>query len=191
MTPERTPSYIALARIYFSQGNLEAIEKLYQQGIDANPQNVTLRMELALRLQSRGEYQQSLDLLEEAYAIDSSSQPILNNLSALLLDHFPSEENLRRVQELTLGFEDSKAPALLDTLGWLHYKLGNFPQSISLLEAAQAAGGQGTDYSYHLGMAYYKSGQPEKAKEQLSLALEQMPEDYHGRAEAELTYKSL
>lgn len=191
VAPERIATYIALARVLYGQGLVEEVEELYLQGIKSNPSNTVLRVALANRYQSRGEYQFARDQLEEAYKRDEGSMAVTNNLAALLIDYFPSEENLRRAQELTRDFEGTSNPAQLDTLGWLQYKLGNIQQAISLLEAAQAGGGQGLDYWYHLGMAYSKNGQSELAREQLSKVVESETADFHGRSEAEKVYKSL
>ncbi|WP_279245013.1 tetratricopeptide repeat protein [Candidatus Litorirhabdus singularis] len=191
VAPQQVQTYLALARVYFMQGKRAELEDLYQRGIVANPDNVTLRMELALRFQERGAYDDALATLEEAYKLDESSQGVANNLAALLIDHYPSEENFRRAQSLTLGFEDSNSPALIDTVGWLQYHLGNVPQAISLLEAAQAAGGRGYDYFYHLGLAYAKNGDIEKAKQQLELVLVDAAKNYAGYAKAQEVYDSL
>jgi Tfp pilus assembly protein PilF len=60
-----------------------------------------------------------------------------------------------------------------------------------LLEAAQAKGGQGIDYWYHLGMAYHKNQQPELAREQLAKALANDKAQFFGRDEAQKVYESL
>jgi hypothetical protein len=53
-----------------------------------------------------------------------------------------------------------------------------------LLEAAQAKGGQGPDYWYHLGMAYHANGQTYLAREQLTKLVES-DADHFGKEEAE------
>lgn len=191
VAPERIETYLALARVYYSQGKRAEVEQLYVRGIAANPDNIVLRLELALRYQGRGAYEDALAILEEAYKLDETSPAVANNLAALLIDFFPSEENFRRAQRLTLGFEDSSNPALIDTVGWLQYHLGNIPQAISLLEAAQAAGGRGYDYWYHLGLAYAKNGQTDKAREQLERVLVDEAKAFASRAKAQEVYDSL
>jgi tetratricopeptide (TPR) repeat protein len=170
--PESIQSYLLLSRIHTLMGNPELKEATYQQGVAANPANVLLKTELAVRYQTTGRVEEALQQLEEAYALEENSVVVINNLSALLIDHYPTEENLRRVQVMTREFKDSNQAGLLDTLGWLQYKLGNVPQAINLLRAAQERGGKGPDYWYHLGMASHQNGDLELAKELRGKALE-------------------
>ena len=189
--PERIQSYVNLARILQFRGTPEEIVGVYEAGIASNPESVLLKLELSNRYQLMGDYDQARKLLEEGLAIDANSPAVKNNLAGLLIDFFPSEENMRRAQELTFGFEQSGSPPLIDTLGWLQYKQGNIPQSVNLLVAAQKAGGEGPDYWYHLGMAYYKNGQLELAKEQLGKALSAEGRGFAGKEEAQKVYDSL
>ncbi|MFT6276329.1 MAG: tetratricopeptide (TPR) repeat protein [Halioglobus sp.] len=190
-SPESIQAYIMLSRIYSQSGELALKESLYERGIAANPSSVILKTELAVIYTQDGRLDEALVLLEEAYVLEENSQIVINNLSAVLIDHFPTEANLRRVQNMTRDFKESGQPALLDTLGWLQYKLGNIPQSISLLKSAQELGGQGPEYWYHLGMAYHQNGDLELAKELLGKALEVEGAKFYGRDEAEKAYKSL
>jgi tetratricopeptide (TPR) repeat protein len=191
LVPARVSAYINLARIYAMQNKPELLEGLYLQGIAANPDNTALRVSLADVHQRQGQIEKALALLEEAYQQDNTSQVIINNLAIVLIDYYPTEENLKRVQTMTRGFESMKNPALLDTAGWLQYRLNNALQAISLLQAAQKNGGVGVDYWYHLGMAYHANGQSDLAKEQLGKALENPAAQFNGREEAQKVYDSL
>ena len=190
-SPERIQSYINLARVLQFRGTPDEIIEVYQSGIDANPDNILLKLEMAIRYQLAGDYDKALALLEEAYALNEDSLAVKNNLASLLIDHFPTEANMRRAQQLTFGFEETRSAPLIDTLGWLRYKQGNYPQAINLLVAAQEAGGNGQDYWYHLGMAYYKDGQAELAREQLEKVINEGSPNFHGRAEAQAALESL
>jgi tetratricopeptide (TPR) repeat protein len=191
LAPEQVASYMGLIQVLIRNNQAELIVPVFEKGIAANPENTLLKAELSSHLRLAGEYDRALELLDEAYALDSKSLMVRNNLAALLIDWFPTEDNLRRAQEMTRGFESSGNASLLDTLGWLQYKLGDTPQAVRSLEAAQAAGGQGDEYWYHLGLAYHKDGQLELAKEQLGKVVAAGDKDFYGRAEAEKIYKSL
>lgn len=191
LVPQRVSAYVNLASIYAYQNKPELVEGLYQQGIAANPDNTALRLLLVQVYQRQGKTKKGLDLLEEAYQLDETSQGVINNLAMTLMDSYPTEENLQRVQKMTRGFESMNNPEVLDTVGWLQYLLGNSQQAISLLEAAQKNGGQGPEYWYHLGMAYHKNGQLELAREQLIMALENPAAQFSGRDEAQRVNDSL
>jgi tetratricopeptide (TPR) repeat protein len=190
-SPESIQSYMLLSRIYVQSGEIELQESLYERGIAANPSNIGLKTELSAVYSQDGRIDEAVALLEEAYKLGENSLIVINNLSALLIDYFPTEANLRRVQTMTRDFKDSQQPALLDTLGWLQYKLGNIPQAISLLTSAQELGGQGPEYWYHLGMVHHKNGDAALAKEYLGKALSVDGAKFYGREEAEKIHSAL
>lgn len=188
LDPSQVVGYLRLIQLYNTQGQQDKALPLLDQAITSNPENIVLRAERASHFQRAGDYQKAIDELEAALEIDSGSEVAQNNLAAVLIDYAPTEQNLRRAQELTLGFESAGNPAQLDTVGWLQYRLGNIPQAISLLKAAEETGGRGPDYWYHLGMAYAANNEPEKAEEYLTKALENDQYEFFGKeaAEAEL-----
>jgi Tfp pilus assembly protein PilF len=70
-----------------------------------------------------------------------------------------------------------------DTLGWVYYKKNVYSRAIVYLkEAAEKMPNQPVVH-YHLGMAYYKNGQMEPAKKELTRAL-QIDPNFPGAAEA-------
>ncbi len=189
-SPENIAAYINLSRLYLANGETDKVIALYEQGLKANPDNPTLAAGLANEYINAARYDDALALLDKAYAKNADAVVVGNNLAALLIDHFPTSENLQRAREITRGYETSSSPAQLDTAGWLQYHLDNIPQAISLLKAAQEAGGEGPEYWYHLGLAYSKNGQKDLAKEQLGKALEG-EQQYAWRDAAQAAYDSL
>lgn len=59
-----------------------------------------------------------------------------------------------------------------DALGWMHYKSGNFDRAIEHLNKAVALTPQAPLLRYHAGMAYFRKGDGEKARENLQKAIE-------------------
>jgi tetratricopeptide (TPR) repeat protein len=156
--------------------------------IDSGLPRVENKLEL---LGLKAEYYQMIDKPLEALAIyeemlqkNPKSQLLQNNIVALILDYAPTKENLEKAQKLSANLVASQSPALLDTVGWLQYKLGNYPQALSLLQDARKKGSKGAVYDYHLGMAYYQTGSKDKAKELLEAALSNEKEKFVGKDEA-------
>lgn len=85
--------------------------------------------------------------------------------------------------QLIAPLADSREPAFLDTVGWVHYKNGNYPQAISYLQAAVKQQPNSGEFRYHLGMAFYKQGDVLNARSELELAVAETRE-YVGRDEA-------
>ena len=53
---------------------------------------------------------------------------------------------------------DPKNAAFLDTMGWIHYKLGNYSQAVEYIEGSLAVRDDSAEVLEHLGDAYEKLG---------------------------------
>ena len=102
-----------------------------------------------------------------------------------------SPENLAKARALAADLQDSDNPAFLDTVGWVMYMNGDYEQAITYSLAAVDKVGTSTLLQYHLGMAYYKSGDLEKAKTHLELATQTPDIRYPGLEEAQATLQQL
>ena len=66
-------------------------------------------------------------------------------------------------------------PFILDSLGWVQYRLGNVGEALKLLQAAYAARSD-PEIAAHLGEVLWKAGQRDEAKKIWSTALAQNPD---------------
>ncbi len=73
--------------------------------------------------------------------------------------------------------------AVADTLGWLSLKRNAYTRAIALLQEAADKLPDNAVVHYHLGMAYLKSGQADRARAQLTRALA-LDAGFPGAAEA-------
>jgi tetratricopeptide (TPR) repeat protein len=79
---------------------------------------------------------------------------------------------------------DPQNPNVLDTLGWVSYKRGLFAQAIDRLkESSDRSGNKNPTVLYHLGMAYYRGGKRNEARETLAKALA-LSRNFNGADEA-------
>ena len=62
-------------------------------------------------------------------------------------------------------------PQILDTLGWAHCLSGNHQEAVKYLERARDGLPQLPDIRYHLGVAYRRAGQTDRAAAELRQAL--------------------
>ena len=63
-------------------------------------------------------------------------------------------------------------PAVLDTLGWIYFKMGDNPTALTTLAKAAGKEPENGLINYHMGMASLKSGKTVEAKEYLKKAVE-------------------
>ncbi len=74
-------------------------------------------------------------------------------------------------------------PALLDTVGWVYFKMGDVSKAVGFLEKAAEKNPENALVNYHTGLANFKSGKVIEAKEHLRKAVESK-EEFDGKEEA-------
>ena len=188
--PKRVSAYRELMAVYMDEKQPQKIKTLFANALQNDPDNADLLLLQAQYAQTTGDNKLALDSYEKALKLQPDSKIIKNNLAVLLMDKFPSDANLQRAQDLVADFDDSKNPLLVDTYAWLQYKMGNYQQTISLLNSVLDDKMHAPELHYHLGMAYLKSGNKDQAKTELSKAIDTKAE-YSGKAEAESELKKL
>jgi tetratricopeptide (TPR) repeat protein len=170
-------------------GNTEALNQLlaaYQK--EADQQQVTRQLEervanpaspkfyslvLAMVYDKQKNYDKAKELYEALFKKDLFPDITRNNLAYLLANHAPTPENLDRALKLASeGLEDyPNDPRILDTVGWILCKKGDFAKGKHDLEKAIARTSQNPTTAYHLGWCEAKMGDVEKARESLKKAL--------------------
>jgi tetratricopeptide (TPR) repeat protein len=71
----------------------------------------------------------------------------------------------------------------MDTLGWVYFKKGLYDAAISEFKASLAQAPANPTVVYHLGLAYHKKGEADKARAELQRALDLSP-SFDGADEA-------
>lgn len=190
-SPERISAHRSLSAFYIQQERYDDSEKALLNALNASEKNKNIRLTLAEFYQFRDRLEDAIKVYDEVLADNPNSLVVKNNLANLLVDNDPTPEKIARAAELSLELATTETPAFLDTAGWVKYHEGNYPQAISLIQAAISQGGSGPVYYYHLGMAYFKNDMKGSAKDALSKALADPGLDFPGKAEAQKTFDSL
>jgi tetratricopeptide (TPR) repeat protein len=181
-----------LAKLYLIQGRkAEAIEKL-QAAIATNPKDASGCLSLALLHERDQDYAAAMQVYERALKENPGFWFAANNLAFLIAETTPSKTGLERAKllvEEALKMRPNEA-ALLDTLGWVYFRMGDIPQARGLIEQAISASPEEAVLNYHLGAVLVNLGQREEAREKLEKALAG-ESDYPGRAEAARLLKEL
>ncbi len=128
-----------------------------------------LVMQQAILYQLNNEPSQARECYERALEINGDDLIALNNYANLLSDHFGEHE-----QALTFALRATSLyhdPDLRDTLGWIYVKLKRYPEAIAQLSVAVRAAPDRALFLAHLGEAYRRSGQLERARPLLETAM--------------------
>jgi cellulose synthase operon protein C len=174
--PTNVSGYLALSEFYTSQKNNDEALKVTRAGLKALPDSFPLALTLAVILERTGDYEGAISEYEKLLVKDPGSIIVTNNLASLLAEYRTDKPSLDRAQALAASLAKSPSPQFKDTQGWVDYRGGNYAAAVPLLEDAAAALPNLALVHYHLGMSYSAVGQPEKAAEQLKLALSRVPD---------------
>ena len=173
--PANAGGYRALAALYMGQGKRDEAMKVIREGLQQQPDQASLRLVLAQLFELNGDFEAAISVYEQLAQQQPGSVVFANNLASLLLDHRTDAASLEKAGSLAARLRKSPVPQFKDTLGWLHYRRGEFKQAISLLEEAANELPNLPVVQYHLGLSYIASGQPDKGAERLKKALELLP----------------
>jgi tetratricopeptide (TPR) repeat protein len=187
--PDSVVAWQSLAGVY--RKDRDARIKVYERGIKANPASVELTMLLGTELELAERREDAIKLYENLLKTNPKAEPAINNLAALLLDYRTDKASMVRALELAKTLQAAENPAVLDTLGWAHYRNGQYAEAVSVLERVVAKAAQFPIFHYHLGMAYVATGNTVGAKQELKRAVAEAQSDYPGLEEARTTLKKL
>lgn len=170
--PRDSMAYRALADLHLRQGKPEESIKVLQTGLGALPTDSALRLALAGALERKGDITAAITEYETLARAQPGSMIVSNNLASLLSDHATDPASLERAYALALSLRKSEVPQFKDTLGWVHYRRGEYKEALSLLEDAAQLLPNLALVRYHLAMTYKAAGDSTKAAAELNKALE-------------------
>ena len=186
----RTESYILLSNVYSTANDSEQAFTALEDGVRANPDNIRLAMTLAGLYEKAGNFENAIEQYEKVLATSPDNLLANNNLAALLSDYRSDDASLKRAIEIADKLKNVNQPVILDTVGWVYYKAGNYADAVAVLKKVVAAQPAMEIFNYHLGMAYQKTGNNEEARKYLEAALASGKE-FQGRDAAVTTLNSL
>ena len=169
--PNNIFAYRALAEFYLRDDELDAAETVVRNGLAVNENNLTLRLLLALVLEQTGRYDQAIAEYELMFKAEPRSTIVANNLASLLADHRGDDASVEKAYTIAVRLRHSNIPQFLDTLGWIHYRRGEYEEAVTFLKTAAEKLPSEELVQYHLGMAYKGLGRKTLAVESLKRAM--------------------
>ena len=100
---------------------------------------------------------------EHALQIDSQNALVNNNYAYSLSERGERLKEALRMAEIAIA-ADPDNTSYLDTIGWVHFKLGNYRDAKNYLEKAIEIGGERAVMLDHLGDVMFKLGDTHEAK---------------------------
>ncbi len=189
--PGWTVPVLKLGNLLEKQGKPTEAAALYQDLVARDANDLAALTRLAFVRESLKEY----DAARAAYEAILQRQPrdlvASNNLASLIADLWPTDtQALDQARRLTEPFRNASDARLLDTLGWVQFRLGNVDDAAALLERAAVAAPESQIVQYHLGKALLARGERDRAKYMLGRAVAGTP-DYRGLDDAKASLSGL
>jgi tetratricopeptide (TPR) repeat protein len=125
-------------------------------------------------LEQSGKWPQAQGDLQQALKLRPDDPEILNYLGFAWADRGENlKQALNLLQKATLL--DPQNGAVVDSLGWVHYRLGDYHQAVHELELAAALDAADPEVNDHLGDAYWRVGRRLEARYQWRRVLSLSP----------------
>lgn len=123
-------------------------------------------------LQDRvGEKASSVETMKKVVTLDKDHVQALNFLAYAYADSGKNLDEAESLVRRAASLQPNDA-YIMDTLGWVLYKKGQFSDAIRTLETAYRLQPDESVIAEHLGDAYYRQAMPEKAKKLYTRAAE-------------------
>jgi tetratricopeptide (TPR) repeat protein len=157
----------------------QAFEVLHH-GLDENPDQPEMLYEAALIADKLGKPDVLERLVHRLIELQPNNANAYNVLGYSLLDRNVRVKEGMRLVEKAYQLSPNDA-AIIDSVGWGHYRLGNLDKSLEFLRRAFAADPD-PEIAAHLGEVLWVKGEKEEAKKIWSGSLKQHPKNESLRA---------
>lgn len=169
--PDWNAPYLILANIYTSNKQDQKAIDILRQGLLELKNDLRLSLGLAKIYEDSGDYNNAISEYERAYEKDNNSVILANNLASLLSEYRNDESSLKRAKVLADKLKNIDKPMILDTAGWVYYKVGDYAEAVNILKNVVEKSPEVAVFNYHFGMALYKTGDMVAAKSYLTRSL--------------------
>ena len=164
-----TPSYV-IANIRMARGEpAEAIREL-KAVIARSPGDAVVLTLLGDAYLAAGDESHAVENFRAALKVDEGNPVANNNLAWVLAEQGKDLDEALRLAKAACRRDPGYVDAL-DTLGWIHFRRGEYAEASATLSRASALAPDRLDIAAHLGLAYAKTGSTARALKELRRAL--------------------
>jgi len=159
---QRVQLVLIEAQLLRSSNKYPEVYQLLRKNLESLPDHPDLLYETGMAADMIGEHKEFVKLMRKLIQIKPDHAHAYNALGYSMLER---NENLAEAMELVkkalqLAPDDS---AIMDSVGWGHYRNGNLEESLKMLRRAYAANPD-PEIAAHLGEVLWQSGNKEEAK---------------------------
>lgn len=161
--PGTTRAWVGLYALLNGQKAPEKAQQVLVDALAVLPESPDILMLQAMDHERAGELDQAIAVYDKLYPLSNRSVIVANNLASLLTTHRNDGESLQRAGALARRLRGTREPVFQETYGWVAYRLGNYDEAVTYLEAAARTFSDHPLVLYHLGKAYVAVDRPDDA----------------------------
>lgn len=167
--------YAQMVAMYASlldeKGDIQKASVVLEKGTIDFPDNAQIRFYYGTLQDRMGKKEQVIDSMKKVIELDPNHVQGLNYLAFTWAETGAHLEEAEKLARRALDIEPRDG-YILDTLGWILYKRGQFTQSVQYLESAHKFQPNVSVIAEHLGDAYHRQAMNDKALRMYEKALE-------------------
>jgi tetratricopeptide (TPR) repeat protein len=174
--PERSIDlYLIEGQVLSDAGLYEEAYELYTAALEYSPQHEDLLYSHALAAEKHDKLEVAEASLRQILARDADNVRALNALGYTLADRTDRyDEALTYISKAYM--QKPEDPAIIDSMGWVHFRLGDLEQARFYLQQAWDKNQDG-EIGAHLGEVLWASGERDEARRILEAARQLMPDN--------------
>ena len=185
--PAATAPYLQQADAFARKKEVGKALAILDRGIAAGAPKEPLLLARAAIQNSDGQFDPAIATYRDLLGVNPKSVFAANELTNLLADQSPLDKAaLRQARNLLQKNALFRNPAILDTLAWSSYRLGDFGKAKELLDLANAEPSSNPQLRFHYGAVLIALGEQANGKKIIKTTLDNT---YPGRNEAEKILK--
>ena len=185
--PAATAPYLQQADAFARKKEVGKALAFLDRGIAAGAPKEPLLLARATIQNSGGQFDPAIATYRDLLGVNPKSVFAANELTNLLADQSPLDKAaLRQARNLLQKNALFRNPAILDTLAWSSYRLGDFGKAKELLDLANAEQSSNPQLRFHYGAVLIALGEQANGKKIIKTTLD---DTYPGRNEAEKILK--
>jgi tetratricopeptide (TPR) repeat protein len=185
--PAATVPYLQQADAFARKKEVGKALAILDRGIAAGAPKEPLLLARAAIQNSDGQIDHTIVTYRDLLGVDPKSVIGANELTNLLADQLPLDKvALRQARDFLQKNAIFKNPAILDTLAWSSYRLGDFGKAKELLDLANAEQSSNPQLRFHYGAVLIALGEQAYGQKIIKNTLD---DTYPGRDEAKKILK--
>ncbi len=174
MATSKEPSNLSvrmmLGDLYLAKKNYKKALKVYKKIESEKPDAWNIYMKQGVLYQEMGEMTLATKSYEKALSLSPDNPAVLNNLAWAMAEQGTDLDTALIYAKKALE-KANEHPGIIDTLGWVLYKRGDYAGALARFAKASELIPDNPTIRYHHALGLIKTGDKEKARDELEAAL--------------------